>query len=56
MRRRGYGRWGIQNLLQEVWPKGGFVTVEVLHHNESALAFWQALGFIDHARTLKIST
>lgn len=56
MRRRGYGRRGIQMLLQEVWPKGGFVTVEVLNHNGSALGFWRALGFIDHARTLKIST
>jgi GNAT superfamily N-acetyltransferase len=56
MRRRGYGRRGIQILLQEVWPKGSLVTVEVLHHNESALAFWQALEFIDHTRTLKIST
>jgi hypothetical protein len=56
MRRRGEWPTGIQILLQEVWRKGGFVTVEVLQHNESALGFWRAHGFIDHARTLKIST
>ncbi|HBZ68769.1 MAG TPA: GNAT family N-acetyltransferase [Deltaproteobacteria bacterium] len=56
VRRRGYGREGLQILLEEVWPKGVFVTVEVLHHNESALAFWRSVGFRDHARTLKIHT
>jgi predicted acetyltransferase len=56
LRRRGYGREGVRMLLEEVWPKGNRVTVEVLDHNESALAFWRAIGFIGHARTLKTST
>jgi len=41
MRRRGYGREAMELLLQEVWPKAGRVTVEVLHHNAAALAFWR---------------
>ena len=56
MRRRGYGRAAVGLLLREVLPKGRRVTVEVLHHNESALAFWKAVGFMDHARTLRILT
>jgi len=56
LRRHGYGREGVRMLLEEVWPKGNRVTVEVLDQNGSALAFWQAIGFRDHARTLKTST
>jgi PhnB protein len=53
-RRRGYGRQAVELLLREVVPKGRSVTVEVLDHKESALAFWRAVGFVHHARTLKL--
>lgn len=54
MRRRGYGRSAVGLLLEEVFPRGGEVTVEVLNHNRSALTFWRAVGFTDHARMLRI--
>jgi len=53
-RRRGYGRRAVELLLREVVPKGRSVTVEVLDHNESALAFWRTVGFVDHARMLRL--
>src|SRR5208337_2225708 len=56
MRRRGYGRGAVGLLLREVFQRGRSVTVEVLNHNESALAFWRAVGFQDLARTLRILT
>ena len=48
-RRRGIGRRIVERLRAEVFPRGMRVTVEVLVHNERALAFWRAVGFADHA-------
>ena len=56
VRRRGYGRGAVGLLLREVLPKGRSVAVEALNHNESALAFWRAVGFQDYARALRILT
>jgi GNAT superfamily N-acetyltransferase len=56
VRRRGWGRAAVGLLLREVLPKGRSVGVEVLDRNESTLAFWRAVGFLDHARTLRILT
>ena len=55
-RRRGLGRMAVSLLLRDVLPKGCRVTLEVLDHNEAGLAFWQALGFVGHAQTLKTHT
>ena len=55
-RRRGLGREAVRLLLREVLPRGVRVSLEVLDHNEAALAFWRALGFRPHAQTLLAPT
>jgi len=52
LRRRGVGRAAVRLLLDEVFPRGARVWLQVLEQNESGLAFWSALGFRPHARTL----
>jgi GNAT superfamily N-acetyltransferase len=52
LRRRGLGRAAMHLLLDEVFPRGARVWLQVLEQNESGLAFWRALGFRPHARTL----
>lgn len=52
-RRRGVGRRAFAALVTEVLPAGTRVVVEVLSHNTRAIAFWQAVGFADYARTLE---
>jgi ribosomal protein S18 acetylase RimI-like enzyme len=48
-RRRGIGRRILERLHAEVFPRGVRVTIEVLVHNDRAIAFWRAAGFTDHA-------
>lgn len=48
-RRRGVGRRILERLHAQVFPRGVRVTIEVLVHNERAIAFWRAAGFTDHA-------
>jgi hypothetical protein len=35
-------------------PPGGDLTLEVLVHNSTGIAFWRALGFQDHALSLRL--
>jgi ribosomal protein S18 acetylase RimI-like enzyme len=51
-RRRGFGREAVRLLREEVLPRGVRVWLQVLEQNERGLAFWGALGFRPHARTL----
>jgi len=51
-RRRGIGRRIVESLVAEVFPRGTRVQIEVLVHNDRALAFWRAVGFADHALAL----
>jgi GNAT superfamily N-acetyltransferase len=51
-RRRGLGRQAVALLVREVLPPGTDITLEVLGQNPGGLAFWNALGFGDYARTL----
>jgi len=51
-RRRGVGRRIVERLRAEIFPRDVRVTVEVLVHNDAALAFWRAGGFVDHALAL----
>ena len=53
---RGLGRAAWSVLLRDVFPKGCRVTLEVLTHNDAGLAFCRAVGFTDHALTLKAYT
>lgn len=56
LRRRGLGRAAVRLLLEEVFPRGVRVWLQVLEQNEGGLAFWRALGFRPHARTLVAPT
>jgi ribosomal protein S18 acetylase RimI-like enzyme len=52
-RRQGIGREVLELLLTRIWPPGVRITVEALAHNQGALAFYRALGFVDYAVTLR---
>src|SRR6266404_3849271 len=51
-RREGLGRWMIEFLRNEVWPRNKRLTVEVLVANTGALAFWRAMGYREYCLTL----
>jgi len=53
-RRQGIGRRAIDALRTRYVPPGAAVTLEVLLHNSGGLAFWRALGFEDHALSLRL--
>ena len=53
-RRQGIGRQAVEILRSKVWPKTKRLTVEVLVSNQSAVAFWRAVGYTDHCLTLEI--
>jgi ribosomal protein S18 acetylase RimI-like enzyme len=44
-RRQGLGREMMRILREEIWRKGERITLSVLSGNESAIAFYRALGF-----------
>lgn len=52
-RRTGVGRDAITRLVDEVFPPGKRVVVEVLAKNARAMAFWHAMGFVDYFMTLE---
>lgn len=52
-RRTGVGRDAIARLVNEVFPPGKRVVVEVLAKNARAMAFWHAMGFVDYFMTLE---
>jgi predicted acetyltransferase len=54
-RRQGIGRRAIDILRSEIWPKTKRLTVDVLTHNEPAIAFWRAVGYRDYSLTLEIT-
>jgi GNAT superfamily N-acetyltransferase len=53
-RRRGIGRRAIEILRSEIWPKNKRLTVDVLLHNTTAIAFWRAVGYKDYLLGLEI--
>jgi GNAT superfamily N-acetyltransferase len=53
-RRQGIGRQAVELLRCEIWPKDARLTVTVLIHNATAVAFWRALGYQDYSLTLEI--
>ena len=53
-RRRGIGRRAIEILRSEIWPKNKRLTVDVLLHNTTAIAFWRAVGYKDYVLGLEI--
>ena len=53
-RRQGIGREAVNILRSKIWPKDKRLTVEVLVQNETAIAFWRAVGYKDYCLTLEI--
>jgi len=53
-RRKGIGREAVKILRSKIWPMDKRLTVEVLAHNEPAVAFWRAVGYQDYCLTLEI--
>ena len=54
LRRQGIGRRAIELFRKRFVPAGAALTLEVLVHNGTGLAFWRALGFQDHALSLRL--
>lgn len=54
LRRKGIGRRAVEILISGLWPKTKRLTVEVLTRNESAVAFWRAMGYSDYSLALEI--
>ncbi|MFY9984597.1 MAG: GNAT family N-acetyltransferase [Chthoniobacterales bacterium] len=52
-RRRGVGRQCMQMLVSEVFPKDKRITLNVLCHNQPAIAFWRSMGFADYCLILE---
>ncbi len=53
-RRKGIGRAAMEILRAKIWPASKRLTVDVLIHNEPAIAFWRAVGYKDYCLTLEI--
>jgi predicted acetyltransferase len=54
LRRKGIGRRAAEILLSQLWPKTKRLIVEVLTQNQSAVAFWRAMGYKDYSLALEI--
>ncbi|HSI83441.1 MAG TPA: GNAT family N-acetyltransferase [Candidatus Methylacidiphilales bacterium] len=54
LRRTGIGRECMRLLREHIWPANKRITVDVLCHNASAMAFWRSIGFQDYCLTLEI--
>jgi GNAT superfamily N-acetyltransferase len=53
-RRKGIGRRAVAILISQLWPKTKRLTVEVLTQNQTAVAFWRAMGYRDYSLALEI--
>jgi ribosomal protein S18 acetylase RimI-like enzyme len=54
LRRQGIGRRAIEAFRKRHVPSSAALTLEVLVHNSAGIAFWRALGFQDHALSLRL--
>ena len=52
-RRKGYGKAGIELLMNNVWGEFARVRLEVLVGNEAGLRFWRSIGFEDYCVTME---
>ena len=53
-RRQGIGKEAVRLLKEEIWTKSKRLTVDVLSHNKSGIAFWRSVGYKDYCLTLEI--
>ena len=52
-RRKGYGRAGIELLMNNEWGEFTRVRLEVLVGNDAGLRFWKSIGFEDYCVTME---
>ena len=52
-RRKGYGKTGIELLMNNVWGEFARVRLEVLVGNDAGLRFWKSIGFEDYCLTME---
>lgn len=52
-RRRSVGRRAMRLLIDQVWPPGIRVVLDVLFRNDAGRAFWKAMGFVEQSITLE---
>lgn len=52
-RRRGIGRWALEELERNHWSGARRIRLDVLAGNPDGIAFWRACGFTDYALTLE---
>jgi ribosomal protein S18 acetylase RimI-like enzyme len=55
-RRRGYGRLALDLFRDRILSSGTVISLEVLVNNDVALSFWRAVGFRDHAISLRANS
>jgi len=53
-RRQGIGRQAMRILVDQVWPRGKRLVVEVLCANTGGVAFWKAMGYREYSLCLEI--
>lgn len=53
LRRKGLGQAAMALLIQEIWPPKR-LTVEALSRNQTAIAFWRAMGFEEYSICFEI--
>jgi len=53
-RRQGLGRASFEILRAKIWPKNKKLRVEVLVLNQTAIAFWRAMGYQDYSLKLEM--
>lgn len=56
LRRQGFGRAGMQWLIQNPWRGGRRIRLDVLVGNTSGILFWRSVGFDDYCLTMEMST
>ena len=52
-RRRGYGKAGIELLMNNLWGEFTRVRLEVLVDNDVGLRFWKSIGFENYSVTME---
>ena len=53
-RRKGYGKAGIELLMNNVWGEFARVRLAVLVGNDAGSRFWKSLGFEDYCVTMEL--
>ena len=53
-RGRGYGRRGVELLMEQRFPTGSTVEIDVLASNSAGQRFWRALGFTPYSTAMKL--